>query len=140
MSGIKTAYSTAYYRLLIMVKSWEIGDVLSVETTCTILSEVSKISSYSAINIWSAMDPCVKKVQKIGIIPGFGGAGFSFGSELKKECTFFKWKEYIVSWDWRDVANLFINWEGMPWSRGVIPLGRFGRDMQGYDFHIWYAM
>lgn len=32
----------------------------------------------------------LKKVQKIGIIPGFGGAGFSFGSELKKECTFFK--------------------------------------------------
>lgn len=63
---------------------------MSVETTCTILSEVSKISSYSAINIWSAMDPCVKKVQKIGIIPGFGGAVFSFGSELKKECTFFK--------------------------------------------------
>lgn len=35
------------------------------------------------------MDPCVKKGQKIGIIPGFGEAGFSFGSELKKECTFF---------------------------------------------------
>ena len=90
MSGIKTAYSKAYYRLLLMVKSGEIGDVLSVETTCTILREVSKISSYSAINIWSAMDPCVKKGQKIGIIPGFGGAGFSFGSELKKECTFFE--------------------------------------------------
>lgn len=34
------------------------------------------------------MDPCVKKGQKIGIIPGFGGAEFSFGYELKKECTF----------------------------------------------------
>lgn len=56
MSGIKTAYSTAYYRLLLMVKSGEIGDVLSVETTCTSLSEVSKISSYSENNIWSAMD------------------------------------------------------------------------------------
>lgn len=61
MAGIKTAYSKEYYRLLLMVKSGEIGDVLSVETTCTILSEVSKISIYSAINIWSAMDPCVKK-------------------------------------------------------------------------------
>lgn len=36
------------------------------------------------------MDSYVKKGQKIGIIPGFGGAGFSFGSELKKECTFFE--------------------------------------------------
>lgn len=56
MSGIKTAYSKVYYRLLLMVKSGEIGDVLSVETTCTILSEVSKILSYSEVNIWSAMD------------------------------------------------------------------------------------
>lgn len=38
-----------------MVKSGEIGDVLSVETFYTILSEVSKILSYSEINIWSAM-------------------------------------------------------------------------------------
>ena len=43
MSGIKTAYSTAYYRLLLMVKSGEIGNVLSVETTCTSLSEYFKI-------------------------------------------------------------------------------------------------
>ena len=56
MSGIKTAYSTAYYRLLLMVKSGEIGNVLSVETTCTSLSESSKLSNYSENNIWSAMD------------------------------------------------------------------------------------
>lgn len=55
MSGINTVYSTAYYRLLLMIKSGEIVDVLSVETSCTILSEVSKILSYSEINIWSAM-------------------------------------------------------------------------------------
>lgn len=56
MSGIKTAYSTAYYRLLLMIKSGEIGNVLSVETTCTSLSESSKLSNYSENNIWSAMD------------------------------------------------------------------------------------
>lgn len=56
MSGIKAAYSTAYYRLLLMVKSGEIGNVLSVETTCTSLSESSKLSNYSENNIWSAMD------------------------------------------------------------------------------------
>lgn len=56
MSGIKMAYSTAYYRLLLMVKSGEIGNVLSVETTCTSLSESSKLSNYSENNIWSAMD------------------------------------------------------------------------------------
>lgn len=56
MSGIKTAYSTAYYRLVLMVKSGEIGKVLSVETTCTSLSESSKLSNYFENNIWSAMD------------------------------------------------------------------------------------
>ncbi len=56
MSGIKTAYSTAYYRLLLMVKSGEIGNVVSVETTCTSLSEVSKISKYIENNVWSSMD------------------------------------------------------------------------------------
>ncbi len=35
MDGIKTAYSTAYYRLLLLIKSGKIGDVLSVDATCT---------------------------------------------------------------------------------------------------------
>lgn len=56
MSGIKTAYSTAYYRLILMVKSGEIGKVLSVETTCTSLNEISKINKYQKNNVWSAMD------------------------------------------------------------------------------------
>lgn len=56
MSGIKTAYSTAYYRLILMVKSGEIGKVLSVETTCTSLNEISKINEYQKNNVWSAMD------------------------------------------------------------------------------------
>lgn len=56
MSGIKTAYSTAYYRLLLMVKSGEIGDVVSVETTCTSLDEISELSEYASNNIWNSMD------------------------------------------------------------------------------------
>lgn len=56
MSGVKTAYLTAYYRLLLMVKSGEIGDVISVETTCTSLNEISKISEHIENNIWSSMD------------------------------------------------------------------------------------
>lgn len=56
MSGIKTAYSTAYYRLLLIIKSGEIGDVTSIETTCTSLDEVSKIKNYQKNDIWSAMD------------------------------------------------------------------------------------
>lgn len=44
MDGIKTAYSTAYYRLLLLIKSGKIGEVLSVEATCTSLRNYDKNS------------------------------------------------------------------------------------------------
>ncbi len=37
--GIKTAYSTAYSRLLVVAKSGRIGEIVSVEATCTSLAE-----------------------------------------------------------------------------------------------------
>lgn len=37
MQGIKTAYSTAYNRLLLLIKTGVIGDVVSIECTCTSL-------------------------------------------------------------------------------------------------------
>ena len=37
MNGIKTAYSTAYYRLLLLAKGGIIGDIVSVDATCTSL-------------------------------------------------------------------------------------------------------
>lgn len=37
MEAIKTAYSTAYYRLLLLAKSGRIGDIISVDATCTSL-------------------------------------------------------------------------------------------------------
>lgn len=38
--AIKTAYSTAFHRLLLMVKSGRIGRVVSIQATCTSLSEL----------------------------------------------------------------------------------------------------
>ncbi len=40
--GIKTAYSTAYSRLRLMIKSGTIGDVVSVESTCTSLKNFTQ--------------------------------------------------------------------------------------------------
>lgn len=40
MEGIKTAYSTAYKRLLLLVKSGKIGEIVSVDATCTSLQEL----------------------------------------------------------------------------------------------------
>lgn len=42
MNSIKTAYSTAYYRLLLMVKSGKIGDIVSIDATCTSIQQVSE--------------------------------------------------------------------------------------------------
>lgn len=37
--GIKTAYSTAFLRMLLLVKSGKIGDVVSIDATCTSMVE-----------------------------------------------------------------------------------------------------
>lgn len=42
MDAIKTAYSTAYNRLLVLVKSGVIGDVYSVDATCTSLKDIPR--------------------------------------------------------------------------------------------------
>lgn len=44
MDGIKTAYSTAYYRLQLLVKSGQIGDIVSIDATCTSLKNLDIIN------------------------------------------------------------------------------------------------
>ena len=54
MDAIKTAYSTAYQRLLRLLQSGNIGEIISVQTTCTSLSELSaeKIKRWGSLNEW----------------------------------------------------------------------------------------
>ena len=52
MDSLKTAYSTAYNRLLVLVKSGIIGDVVSVESTCTSLSNIAS-NSWNSMSYWS---------------------------------------------------------------------------------------
>lgn len=40
MDSIKTAYSTAYNRMLVLAKSGKIGDIISVDSICTSLSDL----------------------------------------------------------------------------------------------------
>ena len=51
MDSIKTAYSTAFDRLLLLIKGGMIGDVISVEATCTSLREFDVVS-WSSITSW----------------------------------------------------------------------------------------
>ena len=51
MDSIKTAYSTAYNRLLLLLKGGNIGDVYSVDATCTSIREYDD-TSWNSITSW----------------------------------------------------------------------------------------
>ncbi len=57
MDSIKTAYSTAYNRMILQAKSGKIGDIISVDATCTSMREfmsgnLSLDSSWNSICAW----------------------------------------------------------------------------------------
>ena len=53
MDSIKTAFSTAYYRLLLLVKSGRIGDIVSVDATCTSIQQVDDLDrAWNSICSW----------------------------------------------------------------------------------------
>ena len=59
MDAIRTAYSTAFSRLLVLVKSGKIGDVVSVDATCTSLRGIDEGTDdlekgWNSINTWGA--------------------------------------------------------------------------------------
>lgn len=67
MEGIKTAYATAYSRMILLIKSGKIGEVLSVDSTCTSMSsgiESAEDLQHSKINSICAWGP-------IGMLPVF---------------------------------------------------------------------
>ena len=52
MDSIKTAYSTAYNRLLLLLKGGNIGEIYSVDATCTSLREFDD-NSWNSITSWA---------------------------------------------------------------------------------------
>ncbi|MDE6649083.1 MAG: Gfo/Idh/MocA family oxidoreductase [Muribaculaceae bacterium] len=53
MDGIKTAYSLAFNRMMLLIKAGIIGDVLSVDTTCTSLIDIDKNNLPS--HLWNSI-------------------------------------------------------------------------------------
>ncbi len=53
--AIKTAYSTAYSRLLLLVKSGVIGSIVSIDATCTSLRDVDASTEESASWNWNSI-------------------------------------------------------------------------------------
>lgn len=54
MDAIKTAYATAYARMLLLVKSGKIGQVVSVEATATSLKDIARIRENRG-DIWNSI-------------------------------------------------------------------------------------
>ena len=54
MDGLRTAFSTAYYRLLLLVKSGVIGEVVSVDASCTSLRE-KDLKKEDFKNVWNSL-------------------------------------------------------------------------------------
>lgn len=52
MEAIKTAYSTAYRRLLLLLKEGRIGDILSVDATCTSLVNYNDKNEWNCLYEW----------------------------------------------------------------------------------------
>lgn len=53
MNSTKTAYSTAYYRLLLLIKSGRIGDIVSIDLACTSIQDVDDLDhAWNSISIW----------------------------------------------------------------------------------------
>jgi choline-phosphate cytidylyltransferase len=52
MEAIKTAYATAYVRLLLLLKGGKIGEIVSVDATCTSLRKDSNVCGWNGIREW----------------------------------------------------------------------------------------
>ena len=55
VDSLKTAYSTAYNRMLLLVKSGVIGEVKSVDTICTSLSDLERREGKPTPNTWNSI-------------------------------------------------------------------------------------
>lgn len=106
MEAIKTAYSTAYHRLLLMVKSGKIGKVVSVDATCTSLNDYKNMPVESVLKSQNSM--CAW--GPTGLLPVFQLLGVDYekssitSSFLDEEKTYdlftkidFRYKDAVAS-------------------------------------------
>ena len=55
VDGIKTAYSTAYSRMILLAKGGKIGDIVSVDSICTSLRNIDYNNSNQLERAWNSM-------------------------------------------------------------------------------------
>ncbi|MCR5226392.1 MAG: adenylyltransferase/cytidyltransferase family protein [Eubacterium sp.] len=55
MEAIRTAYSTAYQRMLLLLKAGKIGQVISVDVTCTSMKSITRENDPVLENKWNSL-------------------------------------------------------------------------------------
>lgn len=53
--SLKTAYSTAYYRLVLLAKSGRIGRIVAVEATCTSMADLAVSDERNRLHLWNSI-------------------------------------------------------------------------------------
>lgn len=99
VGGLKTAYSTAYNRMLLLAKSGIIGKVVSIDSICTSLSELESNGNVDFSNRWNSI--CAW--GPIGMLPIFQLLGTEYISKqivshiLEKDYDTFTKVSFIFS-------------------------------------------
>ena len=77
MESLRTAYSTAFDRMLLLVKGGKIGEIVSIDATCTSLKENDYTNKWNSISAWGPtsflpiFDLLGNKYESIRIISKF---------------------------------------------------------------------
>lgn len=74
MEGIKTAYSTAFQRMLLLLKSGKIGQIVSVDVTCTSLRPITSENDPELNRKWNSLSAW----GPTGLLPVFQILGTDF--------------------------------------------------------------
>lgn len=78
MDALKTAYSTAYYRLLLMAKSGIIGDIVSVDSICTSMNNLQLSKAENFPYIWNS----INEWGTTGMLPIFQLMGTNYKDKV----------------------------------------------------------
>lgn len=78
MEAIRTAYSTAFHRLLLLVKSGRIGDVIAVDATCTSIRRIDESSVQDLHHLWNS----ICEWGPTAMLPIFEVLGTSYTSKV----------------------------------------------------------
>ncbi len=95
MEAIRTAYATAYQRMLLLLKAGKIGEIISVDATCTSLKSVAKGGNGKIDKKWNSLAAW----GPIGLLPVFQILGTNY---IKKEII-----SHMSSTDLEDKFDLF---------------------------------